>query len=74
MGWGKKIRIGTPMARLFTRDELMDIIEKSLLLYKAEGKTGERFGQTVERLSLEATEEMLLSSELLDRKAQILNS
>ncbi len=72
--WGKKIRIGTPMMHFVTRDELMDIIEKALLLYKSEGKAGERFGQTVERLGLEATEAMLLSNELLERKAEILGA
>ena len=70
--WGKKTRIGTPLSRLFNEGELMDLIEKALLLFKRDGIKGERFGQTVDRMGLEKVEELLCSNELLDQKRQIL--
>ncbi len=70
--WGKKTRIGDPLRHLFTREELLDLVEKAILLFKSKGQTGERFGQTVERLGLEKVEKMLLSDSLLRRKEEIL--
>ncbi len=71
--WGKKIRIGTPLSRLFKKEELLDVIEKAILLFKSCGNAGERFGTTVERLGMEETERLLSSHELLDRKDEILS-
>lgn len=70
--WGKKVRIGTPLSRLFTREEVLDLVEKAILLFKREGRPGERFGQTVERLGLERAETLLCSGELLAQKEEIL--
>ena len=50
----------------------MGIIEKTILLYKEQGKTGERLSQTIERLGFENVESQLLSNELLERKEEIL--
>ena len=72
--WGKQYRIGTPLTRLFTREEVLDVIEKAILLFKSEGHPGERFGSTVERLGMEKVEEMLISDELLTRKNEILTA
>ncbi len=70
--WGKKVRIGTPLSRLFTRAEVIALVEKAILLFKREGLPGERFGQTVERLGLPQTEALLYSDELLKQKAELL--
>jgi dissimilatory sulfite reductase (desulfoviridin) alpha/beta subunit len=70
--WGKKSRIGTSLSRLINEDELMNLIEKAILLFKREGIKGERFGQTIDRIGLEKTEKILLSNELLEQKEQIL--
>lgn len=70
--WGKKIRIGSALSALFTREEVIDLVEKAILLFKKEGKPGERFGQTVERLGLARAEELLISHELLEQKEDIL--
>ncbi len=72
--WGKQIRIGTPLSRLFTRDEVLDVVEKAILLYKSKGLTGERFGSTVERLGVEKVEKMLVADNLLRRKEEILET
>lgn len=70
--WGKSIRIGTQLERLCSEDELLDVIEKTILLFKSEGQAGERFGQTCERLGLERINALLDSDELLRRKDEIL--
>ena len=72
--WGKKARIGSPLAKLFNKNEMMDIIEKAILLFLSEGKPGERFGDTVDRLGMEKTEEILVSDRLLQNKEKILES
>lgn len=70
--WGKKIRMGSPLTKLFTKEEAMDVIEKAILLYKNLGVTGERFGTTVERIGVEEAEKILISDSLLKRKEEIL--
>lgn len=70
--WGKKIRMGSPMEHLFTKDEIVDLVEKVILLYKYKGISGERFGETVDRLGVDKVEKMLLSDNLLKRKEEIL--
>jgi hypothetical protein len=42
------------------------------LLFKSEGRSGERFASTVDRLGLEKVERMLLSDDLLKGKEEIL--
>lgn len=46
----------------------MNVIEKAILLYREQGKTGERFAQTIERLGMDNVEAQLLSDDLLTRK------
>ena len=70
--WGKKTRVGTPLNRLFTREEVLDVVEKAILLFKSKGETGERFGSTVDRLGVEKVEKMLISDNLLKRREEIL--
>lgn len=70
--WGKKIRMGRQLSRLFTLEEGMEMIEKAILLFKRDGLQGERFSETVDRIGLEKTEEILFSNELIEEKADIL--
>lgn len=70
--WGKKIRIGTPLTSLFNKEEALDMVEKAILLFKSEGRSGERFGETVDRLGVCAVEKALCSDELLKKKRSIL--
>jgi len=70
--WGKKIRMGSPISKLFTKEEALNIIEKAILLYKYKGISGERFGETVERLGEKNIEKMLLLDNLLINKETIL--
>ena len=47
--WGRTPRRGVPLDSYFTKDELYEVIEKSVLLYKDKGLPGERFGHLCER-------------------------
>ncbi|MFI3327129.1 MAG: 4Fe-4S binding protein [Clostridia bacterium] len=58
--WGKQIRLGTSLNTLFTKDEILDVIEKSIHLFKDYGLPKERLADTVERLGMEKVEEILL--------------
>ncbi|MEG1500734.1 MAG: 4Fe-4S binding protein, partial [Clostridiales bacterium] len=54
--WGKQIRIGTALETLFSQEELLNMIEKAILLFKSQGLDGERFSSTIERIGLPETE------------------
>ena len=49
----------------------MDVVEKAILLFRDEGKTGERFADTVARLGFDYVNDRLLNS-TVDKEA-ILN-
>ena len=73
--WGKKVAQGQALSKVFTdKDEAMAVIEKAILLFREQGKTGERFAKTIERLGFENVEQQLLGNELLERKQQILDA
>ena len=69
--WGKRVAQGLPLDKVFTsEDEVMDVIEKAILLFREQGNTGERFSDTIARLGFENVQEQLLSDELLSRKEE----
>lgn len=73
--WGKRVALGIPLNKIFTcKEEAMDVIEKTILLYREQGKTGERLSQTIERLGFENVQAELLSNDLLERKQEILEA
>lgn len=73
--WGKKTAHGKTLSKIFTsKEEALDVIEKAILLYREQGKTGERFAATIERLGFENVEAQLLSNDLLERKQEILDA
>ena len=73
--WGKLNNEAFPMKTMFsTEQEVMDIIEKMILLYREQGHTGERMSQTVQRIGMENIEEQLLTNDLFDRKQEILDA
>lgn len=73
--WGKHVAHGQALNKVFTsKEEALDIIEKALLLFREQGKTGERFSDTIARIGFENVEKQLLSNELLERKQQILDT
>jgi len=79
--WGKQIRVGSPLKdpscrfqpyAIFNREETLNIVEKTILLYKEKGLPGERLSTTIERLGIAVTEKILINGDLLERKAEIL--
>lgn len=73
--WGKRVAHGIPLNKIFTDEaEAMNVIEKTILLFREQGKTGERLSQTIERIGFEDVESQLLSNDLLDRKEEILDT
>ena len=67
--WGKKVARGRYLEKVFTdKEEVLDIVEKAILLFREQGITGERFADTVERLGFENVQEQLLGDGLLARK------
>ena len=72
--WGKNFAHGKPMDKLFTSEaEVLDIVEKSILLFRDKGIAGERFSDTIERIGFAEACRLLESDELLQRKEEIIN-
>ena len=60
--WGKKVARGTALDKLFTSgDEVMEVVEKAITLFRDEGIAGERFADTVSRLGFDYVSEKLLN-------------
>ena len=72
--WGKKQAVGQPLEPVFqTKEEMMDVVEKAILLFKEQGHDGERFCQMIERIGFDAVSAALCGDELLRRKDEILS-
>ncbi len=72
--WGKHTRMGTPLSRLVNEDEVLPILEKTLLWFKKNAFAKERLGICIDRLGIERAERDILSNELSDKKQEILES
>ncbi len=72
--WGKQVARGIPLTKIFTsEDEALLAIEKAILLYREKGITGERFSDTIERLTFDAVNAEIISDEIMDRKQTIID-
>lgn len=73
--WGKSIAQGKALSKIFeSEEEVMKAVEKIILLFREQGKTGERFAQTIERLGFDHVEAEILSDDILGRKQEILDA
>ena len=73
--WGRTMqRMGTPLSRLYTAEEVPDVIEKVMLYYRENGKKKERLGALIDRLGLEALEAAIATDDLLIRRDAILSA
>ncbi len=73
--WGKRVNRGKPISKMLrSKEEVMDVIEKTMLIFREQGKTGERLAQTIDRIGFENFEEQLYNDEILERKEEILNA
>ena len=61
--WGKKTAMGKPLSKIFTSEEdVMNVLEKAIILFRDEGIKGERFADTVNRLGFDYVEKKLIGS------------
>ena len=61
--WGKKTAIGKPLNKFFTdENEVIEVIDKAINLFKNEGIKGERFADTINRLGFEYVENKLINN------------
>ncbi len=58
--WGKHQRMATALEGVYTHDQVLEILEKTLTLWKDQGKAGERFGLYLERTGVENFTKQLL--------------
>ncbi len=59
--WGKKWAIGKPVPYVFeSEDEVLDAIERAIILFRDEGIKGERFADTIARLGFDYVCERVL--------------
>ena len=71
--WGKHTRRGSPLSRLVREDEIMPILEKTLLWFKENGLPKERLGKAIDRIGFDKAEAEIMGDGLLERKAEILS-
>ena len=71
--WGKTQRMGTLLSKTYSPEEIPTVIEKVMLWYRENGFVKERLGAAVDRLGTDALEAAIETSDLIDRKDEILN-
>ena len=71
--WGKRTRMGTSLSRLVEEDEVMPILEKTLLWFRENAYAKERLGLAIDRIGADKLEEALFGNDLLERKDEILS-
>lgn len=63
--WGKRTAFGKPLEKIFTsEEEVLNIVEKAILLFRNEGISGERFADTIGRLGFDYVQDKLLNGEI----------
>lgn len=73
--WGKKYAHGIALNQVFTsEEEVLSVVEKAILYFREQGKTGERFSDTIARIGFEKVEAELLSDDILSRKEAIIGT
>lgn len=72
--WGKTQRMGTLLNRVYSAEDVPQVIEKVMLWYKKNGFTKERLGAVIDRLGVESLEAAIETSELLDTKEAIIEA
>lgn len=59
--WGKKTSIGRPLSKIFeSEEEVLDVVERAICLFRDEGIKGERFADTIDRLGFDYVEKKLI--------------
>lgn len=61
--WGKKVNQGRPLEKVFTsKEEVLDVIERAICLFRDHGIQGERFEETISRLGFENVQAQLFGN------------
>ena len=71
--WGKSTRMGSPLPRSVHKDEVLPILEKSMLWFKENALPKERFGKAIDRVGFDKAEAEILGDGILTRKDEILS-
>ena len=59
--WGKKTATAIPLTRIFTsQEEVLEVVEKAICLYRDEGIQGERFADTISRLGFDYVNQKII--------------
>ena len=64
--------MGTPLSRVYSFEEIPELVEKVMLWYRENGYVKERLGAAIDRLGVSTLESALATNDLLDRKEEIL--
>ena len=72
--WGKRQRLATVIDEIYTKEQVFEMVERCLLLYREQGETGERFGKFIERIGADNFIAQLKSGEVMERKQAILDA
>lgn len=73
--WGKRVAQGQKLDKVFLSEEqVLSVLEKAILLFREQGRTGERFADTIARIGFENVQEQLMSDEILSRKDEIIGA
>ena len=73
--WGKRVAQGQKLEKVFlSEEEVLSVLEKAILLFREQGKTGERFADTIARIGFENVQAQLMSDEILARKDEIIGA
>lgn len=64
--------MGTPLSRVYSFEEIPELVEKVMLWYRENGYVKERLGAAIDRLGVSTLEAALATNDLLDRKEEIL--
>jgi len=71
--WGKQVARGEALEMVFeTEEEVLNVVEKCILLFREQGMAGERFADTIARIGFANVQAQLLADDLLARKEEIL--
>ena len=63
--WGKKWAHGRMLNKVLTsEEEVLNVVENAILLFRDEGISGERFADTVTRLGLEYVQDKILNNKI----------
>ncbi len=70
--WGKHTRMGSALSRLVKEEEILPILEKTMLWFRENGLPKERLGKAIDRVGFDKVEAAIMGDDLLLRKDEIL--